>query len=548
MSCRTRRSQRRHRSHDRAPAGGRSTRCRRTSRTRSTRHSPFRRASTESGIVRRLRRAPNRVGRRCPMQRDGWSPTHRSPARGMPVAGASRDHRRCSAWTAPRRHSARAAGPRTRMSRARARHAAREKGGRIARPPSHLPRVHAARRSQVELSEVFGSHLLQILLELFRRDVARILRNHRRLLLVIAAAATLCLGVLHLDRREERFLREDRRRETQCDRDAVGGTRVDVKHVLAAQQVQLREIRVVLHLGDLYAAQLGTHAGDQPLAQVVRERPRRTDVVHFHDDALGLRLSDPDRKQPVAALLLQNHYVRARNAVEPQSGHADFNHLLSRSRPIGGTMTRLGRRHVPMSHDARYFCCAAVSTSTFEPIACSLSRAISRSTASGTRCTVFESDLRSFTRYSAPSDWFAKLMSMTLAGCPSAAARLIKRPSPSRKTRFVPTTYSCTNGRTSRDLPPASLSSAGMSISTLKCPEFEITAPSFMAVKCSVRSTSMLPVRVQKMSPIGAASSIVITRYPSITASSAFNGSISVTMTLAPSPRAREATPRPHQP
>ena len=46
---------------------------------------------------------------------------------------------------------------------------------------------------------------------------------------------------------------------------------------------------------------------------------------------------------------------------------------------------------------------------------------------------------------------------------------------------------------------------------------------------------------VQKTSPSLAASSIDITRKPSITASSAFVGSISVTMTSAPAPRARLA-------
>ena len=58
----------------------------------------------------------------------------------------------------------------------------------------------------------------------------------------------------------------------------------------------------------------------------------------------------------------------------------------------------------------------------------------------------------------------------------------------------------------------------------------------------------MLPVSVQKMSPIGAASAIGMTRKPSIVASSALSGSISVTMTFAPAPRARDATPRPHHP
>ncbi len=77
-------------------------------------------------------------------------------------------------------------------------------------------------------------------------------------------------------------------------------------------------------------------------------------------------------------------------------------------------------------------------------------------------------------------------------------------------------------------------SSAGMSISTLKWPELEMIAPSFIASKCSLRSTLLLPVTVQKTSPIFAASSMLITRKPSITASIAFVGSISVTMTSAP--------------
>ncbi len=58
----------------------------------------------------------------------------------------------------------------------------------------------------------------------------------------------------------------------------------------------------------------------------------------------------------------------------------------------------------------------------------------------------------------------------------------------------------------------------------------------------------MSPVTVTKMSPSGAASSIGMTRKPSITASMALSGSTSVTMTCAPIPRARCASPRPHQP
>ena len=60
--------------------------------------------------------------------------------------------------------------------------------------------------------------------------------------------------------------------------------------------------------------------------------------------------------------------------------------------------------------------------------------------------------------------------------------------------------------------------------------------------------TLMSPVTVMKMSPSGAASAMGMTRKPSITASRARTGFTSVTMTCAPMPRARMATPRPHQP
>ena len=60
--------------------------------------------------------------------------------------------------------------------------------------------------------------------------------------------------------------------------------------------------------------------------------------------------------------------------------------------------------------------------------------------------------------------------------------------------------------------------------------------------------TCLLPVTVMKISPKGAASAIGRTRKPSITASIAFVGSISVTITLPPMPLARRALPLPHQP
>jgi hypothetical protein len=107
--------------------------------------------------------------------------------------------------------------------------------------------------------------------------------------------------------------------------------------------------------------------------------------------------------------------------------------------------------------------------------------------------------------------------------------------------------YSSTKGRTGF-FELESFSSAGMSISTLKWPELEMTAPSFIFSKCSWVRMDLLPVTVMKTSPTFAASFMGITRKPSMTASSARTGFISVTMTSAPRPLARIATPLPHQP
>src|ERR1035441_1976301 len=94
--------------------------------------------------------------------------------------------------------------------------------------------------------------------------------------------------------------------------------------------------------------------------------------------------------------------------------------------------------------------------------------------------------------YSQESAWSAKLISITDAGCPSAADRLIRRPSPSRLMRRPSfSEYSSTKVRVVR-LEDESFSSAGISISTLKWPEFEMMAPSFISSKCCLASTFLL--------------------------------------------------------
>ena len=68
------------------------------------------------------------------------------------------------------------------------------------------------------------------------------------------SSALLCF--LALDGREQRLLREDRRGEPQRDRDAVGRPSVDLNEHVTAHDVQLGEVRALLHLRDLHPAEL----------------------------------------------------------------------------------------------------------------------------------------------------------------------------------------------------------------------------------------------------------------------------------------------------
>ena len=127
------------------------------------------------------------------------------------------------------------------------------------------------------------------------------------------------LAFLEEQRREQALLREDRRLESQRDRDAVRRPRVDVHGLGLRGDVQLRVERAVLDLRDVDAAQRAAHADDEILAEVVRERALALELVHLDHDRLGLRLADPDRQQPRAALLLQDHDVGVGRAVETRA-------------------------------------------------------------------------------------------------------------------------------------------------------------------------------------------------------------------------------------
>src|SRR5256884_2984296 len=388
------------------------------------------------------------------------------------------------------------------------------------RPAAPAPLSSASSaRLRSELPEIFRIEVLEVVLQGIgiERPRAGLAARHAR---------------LHRREREQAFAREDRRLEPERDGDGVGRPGVDLDHRVGPVDVQVRVIRVLLDLRDDPLAQVRPQAEDDLFQQVVGKRPGELPARQLHGDGARFGGPDPNRKDPFSLLLLENDDGRVGRAIEPQVGDPNLDDV---------------RAQVPISHDARYFCCSGVSVSMATPIAASFNRAISASRSRGMRCTSLPRSRAWRTTCSAASAWFANDMSMTLAGCPSAAARLMSRPSASTNRRLPSRRHSSTNSRTGVG-PWAARLRPSRSISTLKCPEFARIAPSFITRMCSTRITCKLPVKVTNTSPTRAASAIGTTRYPSIWASSALSGSISVTSTFAPAPRARSANPRPHHP
>ena len=88
--------------------------------------------------------------------------------------------------------------------------------------------------------------------------------------------------------------------------------------------MHLGVIRSVLDLRDLNSAQRAAHSCDESLAQIVSERSLTFQLAHLDHDRFGLRLADPDWKQPLAFLLAENHDIGIIRAVETETHHFAF--------------------------------------------------------------------------------------------------------------------------------------------------------------------------------------------------------------------------------
>src|SRR5690606_12980190 len=131
--------------------------------------------------------------------------------------------------------------------------------------------------SRRELPEVFGTQVLQVLLELLGA-------TFRLTLLGIWGRTREDWRLLLLTTREERFVREDGSGQPQRHRNAVRRARIDLHHLLAPGQMQLREVRALHHARDLNPLQRTAKAHDHTLAEVVRERTLAPDLVQLKSD------------------------------------------------------------------------------------------------------------------------------------------------------------------------------------------------------------------------------------------------------------------------
>ena len=215
------------------------------------------------------------------------------------------------------------------------------------------------------------------------------------------------------------------------DRDAVRWARIDVHDTFGPHDVKLGEVRALLHLGDLHPAERSAEAHDQVLAQIVRERTFASDVLHLHDDGVRLRLADPDGKQTVAALLPKDHHVTvgrscpdpvARQRLRPLRHPATARSNACPIRVDGGGPRPAARArmkfalgpHVPRRQIPLLLRRQSIDAHShrrqLEPRNLAIHGLPARDARFGTATTAC------CTRYSAASDWLAKLMSMTDAG------------------------------------------------------------------------------------------------------------------------------------
>src|SRR5688572_3255065 len=115
------------------------------------------------------------------------------------------------------------------------------------------------RRSGIELAEILGIELLEVLLE------------------PLGVEGGIGGGFIGLDSAlvEQAVAGEDRRVESEREGDAVARSRVHLEDLVLAADEELREVGVLLHRADHHPPEIPAESYDHLLEEVVRERPLR---------------------------------------------------------------------------------------------------------------------------------------------------------------------------------------------------------------------------------------------------------------------------------
>src|SRR5467141_854830 len=146
--------------------------------------------------------------------------------------------------------------------------------GTVSRPPrSTRPLTLTAWEQSAVGMPTSSNRLRRKLAEIFGIEVLEV--RFQRVGIERTAATGLDGAFTCVDGREleQRLARHDRRLEPQRQRDRIGGTGIDLNDRIAAINMQLGEIRIVLHLRDDHFAQLGAQPDDHLLEQVVCQGP-----------------------------------------------------------------------------------------------------------------------------------------------------------------------------------------------------------------------------------------------------------------------------------
>ena len=126
---------------------------------------------------------------------------------------------------------------------------------------------------------------------------------------------------------EHCFGDEQRRLQTDCERNGIGGARVDPVLAGGAAEGEVGEERSVVEFGDFDGVEVAVERVDHAGHQVVGHRAGQSGAVGGEGDRAGIGLADDDRQQPVRGVVLTQHQRRsAADGIDLDSDEFDRDH------------------------------------------------------------------------------------------------------------------------------------------------------------------------------------------------------------------------------